>query len=180
MLSRQKNLSKTCKNVAKGIDKSHSKWYNIKRSETGTQNLILRNCVKVARQSLNLFVAVRIRVPQPIKQSHRSVRLFYSFRPTVSRNAMNGRFSGHSMTLGVLYPRYRRSRSSQGRRSRIRVPQPKAFPNRVREGGFPLSLRAFRSGISRPSPLPAQTARKTGQSAAGTRTPGRAAGRKSR
>ena len=30
----------------------------------------LRNCVRVARQSLNLFVAVRIRVPQP-KNSYR-------------------------------------------------------------------------------------------------------------
>ena len=29
----------------------------------------LRNCVRVARQSLNLFVAVRIRVPQPTKNA---------------------------------------------------------------------------------------------------------------
>lgn len=39
---------------------------------------MMRNCVRVARQSLNLFVAVRIRVPQPEKKQPLSTgqRLF--------------------------------------------------------------------------------------------------------
>ena len=39
--------------------------YNIKRSEE-QKKFILRNCVTVARQTLTLFVGVRIPIPQPL------------------------------------------------------------------------------------------------------------------
>mgnify|MGYP006939716178 CR=1 FL=1 len=77
------NYINNSENSGKPIDKSD---LCVKIVSVAQDNItILRNCVRVARQSLNLFVAVRIRVPQPKIGKHLMVPAdFYFSVPAIS------------------------------------------------------------------------------------------------